>query len=109
MPESVTRGSARICFTGSAKSPFEFRRCASARVGAWCWRARLLEKAASQHGRRIAGFSADAQNAIENYAWPGNVREMENKIKGAVIMAEGKQVTAADLGLCRRPAPARRT
>ena len=31
--------------------------------------------------------------------WPGNVREMENKIKSAVIMAEGKFVTAADLGL----------
>jgi two-component system NtrC family response regulator len=59
----------------------------------------LLDKAARQHGRRITSFSLDAQNAIENYAWPGNVREMENKIKGAVIMAEGKQVTAADLGL----------
>lgn len=59
----------------------------------------LLEKAASQHGRRVSGFSPGAQNAIENYAWPGNVRELENKIKGAVIMAEGKQVTAADLGL----------
>ena len=59
----------------------------------------LLEKAANQHGRRISGFSPDAQNAIENYPWPGNVREMENKIKGAVIMAEGKQVTAVDLGL----------
>jgi two-component system NtrC family response regulator len=59
----------------------------------------LLEKAVHQHGRRVTGFSPDAQIAIENYAWPGNVREMENKIKGAVIMAEGKQVTAADLGL----------
>jgi two-component system NtrC family response regulator len=59
----------------------------------------LLEKAATQHGRRVTGFSPDAQIAIENYAWPGNVRELENKIKGAVIMAEGKQVSAADLGL----------
>ena len=59
----------------------------------------LLEKAAAHHGRRFAGFSQDAQSAIGNYAWPGNVREMENKIRGAVIMAEGKQVTAADLGL----------
>ena len=64
----------------------------------------FLEKAASQHGRRITGFSPDARNAIENYSWPGNVREMENKIKGAVIMAEGKQVTAADLGLAEADA-----
>lgn len=59
----------------------------------------LLEKFAAQHGRTLKGFSPDTLNAIRNYAWPGNVREMENKIKGAVIMAEGKQVTAADLGL----------
>jgi two-component system NtrC family response regulator len=59
----------------------------------------LLEKYASQHGRRLTGFGQDAQAAIQNYHWPGNVRELENKIKGAVIMAEGKQVTARDLGL----------
>ncbi len=59
----------------------------------------LLEKFGTQHGRVLKGFGADALNAIQNYAWPGNVREMENKIKGAVIMAEGKQVSAADLGL----------
>ena len=64
----------------------------------------LLEKATAQHGRRITGFSPDAQNAIESYSWPGNVREMENKIKGAVIMAEGKQVTALDLGLAEADA-----
>jgi two-component system NtrC family response regulator len=65
----------------------------------------LLEKAASQHGRRFTGFSSDARAAIENYAWPGNVRELENKIKGAVIMAEGRQVTATDLGLAPADQP----
>lgn len=59
----------------------------------------LLEKFGAQQGRLLKGFGADALNAIQNYAWPGNVREMENKIKGAVIMAEGKQISAADLGL----------
>jgi two-component system NtrC family response regulator len=59
----------------------------------------LLESEAEKQGRPIKGFSQDAQSAIQNYMWPGNVREMENKIMGAVIMAEGKQVTAADLGL----------
>src|SRR5690606_11644469 len=59
----------------------------------------LLEKFAKQQGRAIKGFSEDAQNAIDAYEWPGNVREMENKIKAAVIMAEGKLVTAEDLGL----------
>ncbi|MGI9343449.1 MAG: PEP-CTERM-box response regulator transcription factor [Gammaproteobacteria bacterium] len=59
----------------------------------------LLESAAEKQGRALKGFTHDAQTAIHTYSWPGNVREMENKIKGAVIMAEGKQVTALDLGL----------
>jgi two-component system NtrC family response regulator len=59
----------------------------------------LLERFAAQHRRQFRGFSPDAQNAIEHYAWPGNVREMENKLKAAVIMAEGRYVTATDLGL----------
>ncbi|MGI9308199.1 MAG: PEP-CTERM-box response regulator transcription factor [Gammaproteobacteria bacterium] len=59
----------------------------------------LLHKFAAKQGKSLKGFTADAQNAIHNYEWPGNVREMENKIKGAIIMAEGKQVSAADLGL----------
>ena len=59
----------------------------------------LLNKFAKQQGRVIKGFADDAHDAIEAHAWPGNVREMENKIKAAVIMAEGKFVTAADMGL----------
>ena len=37
--------------------------------------------------------------AIEAHAWPGNVRELENCIRRAVIMADGNQITAADVGL----------
>jgi two-component system, NtrC family, response regulator len=59
----------------------------------------LLAKFARQNGRNIKGFTDDAQDAIDSYAWPGNVREMENKLKAAVIMSEGKLVTAEDLGL----------
>jgi two-component system NtrC family response regulator len=59
----------------------------------------LLARFAKQESRSLKGFSDDAQGAIDSYAWPGNVREMENRIKAAVIMAEGKFVTAEDLGL----------
>ena len=38
-------------------------------------------------------------DAIESYQWPGNVREMENCIKRAVIMADGPHIMADDLGL----------
>jgi two-component system NtrC family response regulator len=37
--------------------------------------------------------------AIQQYSWPGNVREMENRVKRAVIMAENARVTPTDLGL----------
>ena len=44
-------------------------------------------------------FAPDAIAAIEAYNWPGNVREMENYIKRAVIMADGNTIVADDLGL----------
>jgi two-component system NtrC family response regulator len=59
----------------------------------------LLDKFSRQQGRALRGFAEDAHHAIDSYEWPGNVREMENKVKAAVIMAEGKWVTAEDLGL----------
>lgn len=49
--------------------------------------------------RQTLNFSQDALDAISNHPWPGNVREIENCIKRAVIMAEGSQITALDLGL----------
>ncbi|MEW5943480.1 MAG: PEP-CTERM-box response regulator transcription factor [Pseudomonadota bacterium] len=59
----------------------------------------FMNKFASQARHAVRGFSQDALDAIENHTWPGNVREMENCIKRAVIMAEGSQISAGDLGL----------
>ena len=59
----------------------------------------LLNQAASQLGRALKGFTDDAHDAIDACDWRGNVREMENRIKAAAIMAEGKFVTAQDLAL----------
>jgi two-component system NtrC family response regulator len=59
----------------------------------------FLERYAREMGRSLKGFTADALGALEAHAWPGNVREMENLIKRATIMADGSQITAADLGL----------
>ena len=59
----------------------------------------LLKEFASQMQRSGLAFSEDATAAIRQHEWPGNVREMINKIKRATIMAEGKRVTAADLEL----------
>lgn len=50
-------------------------------------------------GRSALNFSPEALAAIEAHGWPGNVREMENCIKRAVIMADGPQITVDDIGL----------
>lgn len=59
----------------------------------------LLKEFAGQMQRSNLAFSKDALSAIQTYHWPGNVREMINKVKRATIMAEGKRITAADLEL----------
>jgi two-component system NtrC family response regulator len=59
----------------------------------------FLGRYARELGRSLRGFTADALGALEAHAWPGNVREMENLVKRATIMAEGSQITADDLGL----------
>jgi len=59
----------------------------------------FLDRYARELGRSLKGFTTDALAALEAHNWPGNVREMENLIKRAAIMAEGNQITAGDLGL----------
>ena len=57
----------------------------------------FLEKYANRSGRAIDGFSDDAKAALLRYDYPGNVRELENAIQRAVTLAEGKEITRADL------------
>lgn len=59
----------------------------------------FLEKYSRENGRRLRGFSDHACESIEAYKWPGNVREMENRVKRAVVMAEGATISTRDLGL----------
>tara|TARA_Y100001001_G_scaffold124300_1_gene122698 strand:+ start:2832 stop:4190 length:1359 start_codon:yes stop_codon:yes gene_type:complete len=59
----------------------------------------LLQSLGKQMDRPNLAFDEDAIRAIKAHPWPGNVREMINKVKRATIMAEGKKVTANDLEL----------
>ncbi|HEY9512030.1 MAG TPA: PEP-CTERM-box response regulator transcription factor [Rhodanobacter sp.] len=52
----------------------------------------FLEQAANRHGSAVRSFTAKALKAIEAYPWRGNVRELENAVNSAVIMADGKQI-----------------
>jgi two-component system NtrC family response regulator len=62
----------------------------------------FVNKFSHREGRTVRGFSQEALDAIEGHDWPGNVREMENCIRRAVIMAEGTHIGIADLGLQAR-------
>ena len=44
-------------------------------------------------------FSKVALDAIRKYGWPGNIREMQNCIKRAIVLATGNSIKAEDLGL----------
>jgi two-component system NtrC family response regulator len=59
----------------------------------------LLKSLGKQMDRPNLAYTEDAIAAINAYPWPGNVREMINKVKRATIMADGKRVTASDLEL----------
>jgi len=59
----------------------------------------FMHKFSRQEGRSILGFTQDALRAVAAYPWPGNVREMENYVKRAVIMTDGSQIGTEDLGL----------
>jgi len=59
----------------------------------------LLRRYCELNNKKIKGFSKAAAKAIESYSWPGNIRELENKIKRAVIMADENNITFDDLEL----------
>src|SRR5262249_15643762 len=65
-----------------------------------------LEFFARQCGKRVKGFSSDAQRALRQYSWPGNLRELRNGIERAVILASKGEVDLTDLPekLSQKPA-----
>ena len=59
----------------------------------------FMHQFGKENGRTGLSLAEDALRAIECHRWPGNIRELENCIKRAAIMADGNQITARDLGL----------
>ena len=59
----------------------------------------FLTRFAREMNPQVKGFAPGALAAIEKWHWPGNIRELENRLKRAVIMADGKMVSAEDLDL----------
>ena len=50
-----------------------------------------------RHGVSVKRFAAEVIDALERYAWPGNVREMRHVVEGMVMLTTDDTVTAAAL------------
>jgi len=53
---------------------------------------RYLAFFARENHRRIGGFTIDAMHALQQYAWPGNARELRNLVERAVLLCDGEEV-----------------
>ncbi len=59
----------------------------------------FLKRYASQADRVLTEFTPAAAERMRKYAWPGNVRQLQNEVQRAVLMCEGKVVDAHDLSI----------
>lgn len=57
----------------------------------------FLKKFSQKEGKKIRGFTREAYEALIRYDYPGNVRELENIVERAVVMAQGDLITTDDL------------
>jgi len=53
--------------------------------------------------KKIDGLDPDAQKLLMRYNWPGNIRELENTIERAMLLAEGRSIAGVDLRLGEIP------
>jgi DNA-binding NtrC family response regulator len=59
----------------------------------------FLKRFDAQAARNITAFTPAAIEALQNFDWPGNVRQLQNEVQRAVLMCEGTQADARDLSI----------
>jgi two-component system response regulator FlrC len=59
----------------------------------------VLRQASRRVGKRIVGFAGEVPALLQGYAWPGNIRELQNVIERAVILCGEERITPAHLHL----------
>lgn len=65
----------------------------------------LLDRYVKEYGTPQRVFSDAAKHALRAHTWPGNIRELDNHIKKAVVLADGRSLTAQDLSLAPAAPP----
>ena len=59
----------------------------------------FMKRYADKYHRKVFGLSDDAKNVLETCRWNGNIRELQNAVEKAVIMAEGTKLKAGDFNI----------
>ncbi|PZQ49110.1 MAG: sigma-54-dependent Fis family transcriptional regulator [Micavibrio aeruginosavorus] len=54
----------------------------------------FLKQYAREEGKSFKSFAQDAENVLTNFSWPGNVRQLQNIVRGIAVLHEGRYVTA---------------
>lgn len=62
----------------------------------------VFTRFSNEKGHRVKGFSEEALHAMNHYDWPGNIRELINRVRRAMVMCEKFLISPVDLGLERR-------
>ncbi len=59
----------------------------------------FLGSYAHRYRKKLGGFDSAALQCLMDHPWPGNIRELAHAVERAVLLAQGEQIGAADLGL----------
>jgi DNA-binding NtrC family response regulator len=59
----------------------------------------FLKKYCNENDKKLSGIDKDAHEFLRGYHWPGNIRELENTIERAVVIADDKFIKVKDLML----------
>jgi DNA-binding NtrC family response regulator len=65
----------------------------------------FLAQFVKQAGKNVRGYTAQGLDVIRQHSWPGNIRELINRVRRAIVMCDGEWITPRDLDLDRRGSP----